>query len=106
MMEWQDIDSAPRDGTPFLALNSDFEVWVAKYEQRHGRLCFRQNHWRDSYKYIVREIDGCEWRHYSQDFGRDNSGWTNHWSLWTKGYEFQPTHWLPLPHPPKEQPHD
>ena len=98
---WQPIETAPRDGRPFIALNKDSEVWVAKYD-RHGRINFRSNYWRDSYKYTTRMIDGQEWRLYDTDFGNEHSMWTNHWSLWIKGYEFEPTHWRPLPAQPSE----
>lgn len=100
-MEWLPIESAPRDGTPFTALNHDREVWVAKYDPR-GRLYFRSHGWRDSYRYTTRQIDGEEWRKYDRKWEDDNSGWTDHWSLWTKGYEFAPTHWMPLPPPPEK----
>lgn len=98
---WQDISTAPKDGAPFLALNHDSEVWVAKHD-KYGRICFRSHYWRDSYKYTTQEIDGQEWRLYDTEYEEKHSKWTNHWSLWIRGYEFAPTHFMPLPPPPEK----
>ena len=68
-MEWQPIETAPRDGTHVLI-------------------------------YVPGWINGSEARYL------DDEGWwlanndpTDHW-----GEQQHPTHWMPLPNPPKEQP--
>ena len=75
MMEWKDIESAPRDGTAMLL--------ACPY---NGRVCF----------YI--------------------GGWHLGLNIWAKGFFMTKifpdhmqgwfSHWMPLPPPPKEQPHD
>ena len=71
-MDWQTIDTAPKDGTAFLG-------WLA---ERQG--------------YVARQ-DVC----------------ISSWSEWGGGVwtvnghtstASQPTHWMPLPFPPKDQP--
>ena len=57
-MEWQPIETAPRDGQAILAWDEN-ETWEIAYRQR-GK-----------------------------------------WRYGPKGYSFNPTHWMPLPDPPK-----
>lgn len=101
-MDWQPIETAPKDGT-FIALNRDEEVFVAKYDQ-HGRLCFRANRLYSPEKFTVHEIDGRRLLEKDEQFTTDNEEWRNDWVLWTRGYEFAPTHWMPLPTPPEDRP--
>jgi hypothetical protein len=92
MQEWQPIETAPRDGTPFVALNADLECHVAKFDD-DGRMCRRSHQQRFAQTHIVRGDDKIL---KDEQFSFDTS-----WSLWTRGYDFEPTHWQPLPSPPK-----
>lgn len=68
MSEWMPIESAPKDGTKFLAWR-DHEVAEA---------------------YVIQRDDGEVWT-----FGRTSA----HVSVFPSN---KPTHWQPLPAPPKE----
>ena len=98
-MEWQPIKTAPKDGTPFIALNHDLEVWVAKYDV-HGRINFRTNERHEPRSFAIRNIDGMEYLREDKAFAEANECWRNDWCIWTRLYEFDPTHWMPLPAPP------
>ena len=71
MMEWRDIESAPRDGWPVL-------------------LFARCQH---------ATASGIVVGWYLED-----RGWTE--LSFTSPVGIVPSHWMPLPSPPKEQPHD
>lgn len=101
MAEWQPIETAPKDGRPFLALNKDKEVWVAKYIE--GRLAFRTNGRYEPRTYehkpmpdgsIGLVLAGTMGENYAKD------SWRSDWTYWTRLYEFAPTLWLSLPEPP------
>jgi len=104
MGEWRTIDSAPLDGTVFLSLNHDREVWVAKYAQESPpRLCYRTNRLHEPKSFAVKMFDGEQWTKEDKEFAVANEAWMNSWTYWSRGYDFKPTHWMPLPPPPKEQ---
>jgi hypothetical protein len=70
---WQDIATAPRDGTPFLALWPYHKDWQSAFETRWDA--------------------GEDWT------GGDAPGWYAHgWGHILDGYS--PTHWMPLPASP------
>jgi hypothetical protein len=90
----------PREGVPFLALNHDREVWVAKWlPAPANRMAFRTNRlWETSSHEIVTLPDGREAK--VEQWAKEQ--WASDWTLWTRRYEFNPTHWMPLPEPPDE----
>lgn len=99
-MGWQTIDSAPRDGTPFLALNHDCEVWVARADREDPqRWVFRKNELLEPRAFRVHHIGGKELLEQYDDGRREE--WRSVWCYWTRGYKFSPTHWLVLPAPPQ-----
>lgn len=55
---WRDIESAPKDGTDILVVESHGEMWVVRW-----------------------------------------IGWCESWNAYDQ--KIDPTHWLPLPEPPK-----
>lgn len=85
MSEWQPIETAPKDGTEIIGCFSDnygyqdeptvFGPWTIRW---------KGNMWVSSW-------DGYGVIEYMGDFGTDY-----------KTPDVQPTHWLPLPEPPKE----
>lgn len=97
-MTWQLIGTAPKDGTSFWALNKDGELWVARYFEEE-RIAFRFHQLRVSTSHEVIKLgDGREAR--VENMKRHKETWEDRWTLWTRGYEFDPTHWtaiLPLP---------
>lgn len=89
MGEWQDISTAPKDGTPILAYGG-----AAGYNSDYGSWNPAPLRYPAPSKYVViwREGESTEraiWRFCSYD-----SGYYGEWE--------EPTHWLPLPKPPKD----
>lgn len=77
MSEWQPIETAPRDGTEFIALSP-------------------------------KGVSRCKWADVDWDehpLGRVYKWWINpDDEFWFEdGPHDAPTHWMPLPNPPKEQ---
>ena len=99
-MKWQPIETAPKDGTTFLALNHDREVWAAKID-KYGRALFRTNALSEPRRYEIVRHNGEELLREDKQYAKDNEHWASNWTIWTRGYEFKPTHWMPLPPPPE-----
>jgi len=98
-MEWQDIETAPKDGRRFLALNHDGEVWVCRFS-KDGRLCYRTNTLRESTVHVERELaDGT--RGWVRDDARGKEQWFSSWTMWSRGYDFAPTMWIGFEEPPQ-----
>lgn len=97
MTDWQDMSTAPKDGTEFLALQ-DGEIYVARYTKQ-GELSWRTHTRREpaSYRQIDTEMDGQPVR----ALVPINEPWPeyfeHHWTTWTRGFDFKPTGWLPAP---------
>lgn len=108
--EWQSIETAPRDGTQVLAVCVNNCSGPCAYTDTDpsGRLCLYHAHAEG----LSHTDDGfalIQW----------GGGWSDTWEdgggcmpdFWfVCGTEFEqvanPTHWMPLPSPPKETPHD
>lgn len=102
MSEWKPIETAPKDGTVFLSLNHDLEVWVARYtDDPKPRITFRTNRLHEPRAFRVHEIDGKRLLEEDLEFAKKNEQWRSAWSIWSRGYDFKPTHWMPLPTPPE-----
>ena len=98
-MTWQPFETAPKYPARFLALNHDGEIWVATFT-KDDRLCFRTN-WRDEYTtHRERELDDGT-RGMVRDDAATVDKWRSSWTIWARLYDFKPTHWMPLPEPPK-----
>ena len=73
MSEWQPIETAPKDGTPILGFMPDAAIqWQIMPIEM---LDFGDD-------------DGPEWFQADRDDGR--------------ALDVEPTHWMPLPHPPSD----
>jgi len=76
-MDWQPIETAPRDGTPFLALN--------QFSDKEEPEVIQVQVWDDNEQGLVRYIPFVK---------RGISRPCIH---------LYPTHWMPLPQPPKDR---
>lgn len=89
--------TAPTDGTPFLAVQ-DRELYVAKYDQ-HGRLMFRTHELRVAS--VHRIVDAVMDDQLVKAKVPVEEPWTetyeHNWTIWTRGFDFRPTHWCPVP---------
>lgn len=99
MSEWQPIETAPKDKA-FIALNHDGEIFPAKYIE--DRLVYRLNSRREPRKFEIRMIDGERLLKEDEGYAMKNERWCSEWAYWSRLYEFEPTHWIPLPAPPPE----
>jgi len=95
---WQSIETVPRDGTQFFALNHDGEIWRCKYDE-YGRLAYRTNHRMERKKWRLHDCDGVEHR----ELIEENESWQSAWTFWSRMYEFRPTHWVKIPQLPATQ---
>lgn len=96
-MTWQPIDTAPTTGVEFLAFQEG-EIYVARFtEEAKPRLCFRTHTLFESKHYANVEIDFKGER--VEALVPINQPWKevfeHSWTIWTRGFGFQPTHWAP-----------
>ncbi len=86
MSEWQDISTAPKDGTRI-------DLWVPDARYPVGGFRIAECFWREV---PLRRDDAGKW-----EMGH---GWVNEIEGRVDEW-FEATHWQPLPHPPKENEH-
>ena len=86
-MDWQPIETAPRDGTPIL-------MWLAKKIERHypadglcDNICIGLYH---HGRWSAVEVEDCG------SMGGEYTGWMSDWCH----LDVAPTHWMPLPEAP------
>ena len=90
MMEWQAIETAPKDGSKIL---------LAKYglSTDTGDLAFGSDEWKICFFEEARRKWGLWWCVAGH--------WSTRWNNWNDGVEpsglADPTHWMPLPPPPE-----
>ncbi|MET1083783.1 MAG: hypothetical protein ABWY12_12165 [Burkholderiales bacterium] len=95
---WQAFETAPKDGTVFLALNHDHEVWVCKFID--DRIVYRTNGRYEPRKFTNVTVDGETLLREDVQFAKDGECWRSDWTFWSRLYRFAPICWLPLPKPP------
>lgn len=71
--QWQPIETAPKDGTRILIYQPDGQ-WKSRRDRR------------------LEYIDVAYWH---------TPGNPEHPGFWTGGLTYRPTHWMPLPEPPR-----
>jgi hypothetical protein len=75
VMEWQPIETAPKDGTPILVWRKAGIVWLA--------------YWNDSFLHVQSDQHMPAWVVFDCE------------DPWFSETYQSPTHWQPLPEPPK-----
>lgn len=82
-MNWQPIETAPRDGTPILIWQPDADAYFGP-----------RNSWRNKHADPMQYFDDARW---AIGYWRPwpNGGWGNR-----NATVVNPTHWMPLPPPP------
>ena len=96
-MKWEPIDTAPKDGSYVILAR-----WFDLDGETYPVVTF--GHWLEGYGDASDEMGIC-------------SGWNDHhYTEFDPGRDFgnpdfmrpprQPTHWMPLPAPPEQEPHD
>jgi len=81
-MEWQPIETAPKDGTKVLIVNSDGAIDVAGYVVQ----------WDEHSELVRKARDGDVYRTVREDTG-----------YWDTETAYWPTHWMPLPEAPNAE---
>ena len=103
MSEWQPIETAPKDGTRFLAAQNG-EVYEARYtDDPKPRLTFRTHFLfvEERHRVITTTLDGRTVEAKVETEKPWTETFRHDWTLWTRGFDFNPTHWMPLPEAPK-----
>jgi hypothetical protein len=92
-MSWQPIETAPKDGTEIM-LFAPVQIFQGKPTSERVTL----GHWLHEEPYIHEHRD-LQGRFVDQDESEGYDGWLS----WDGGFteENPPTHWMPLPEPPK-----
>jgi len=75
--EWQDISAAPKDGTEIITVVSGFRSTLGWF-------------------------DGENWTNHDNELNINDAP-PEIVEVWGEEYGYSPTHWMPLPQPPKEQ---
>jgi hypothetical protein len=94
MVDWQPIETAPKDGTPIL-------LWAAR--QRVDS-CGAFSDFNDPHVHVAAWVDepfsaaGLPPGHWEGDAVTLECGGED---TWTAAIYLAPTHWMPLPQPPK-----
>ena len=81
-MEWQQIETAPKDGTKVLIVNDEGAMAVAGYVEQ----------WDERTEFVRKAKDGDVYRTV-----RDECGY------WDTDSAYCPTHWMPLPDAPNAE---
>ena len=87
MSEWQPIETAPRDGVPV-------DLWLgnAEFPRRETDATFR------------RASDSEWWVHGGDGLDDPNTCYWFNGMGWPLRGDTEPTHWMPLPQPPRSEP--
>lgn len=80
-MDWQPIETAPKDGTEIIGFRPDQGVFVFRWA------------WME--EFVPKDQNGDPTEDYDDAFA---CWWHDRWD-WLEG-ELRPTHWMPLPAPP------
>jgi hypothetical protein len=95
---WRPIETAPKEhGAQFFAWQ-DGEVYVVRVgDEPDNRWAWRTHGRRteSEHRIIDAEMDGKAVK--AAVLINERDIFEHNWTLWTKGFDFVPTHWMPLP---------
>ena len=93
MENWQSIETAPKDGTRFIAKIGE-AIYAAYYN--NGRFCWIMHSNQSAGRiYQKINIDGIDYQKEIQP--EKEANYQPEAKIWVKGFEDKPTHWMPLP---------
>lgn len=90
--EWRLIETAPKDGTPFLALIGGIP-YKARYDEHGIFIWYMHSNHANGASYRVHEINGVEMLEKTKDEEYDYRPTT---MIWKRGFNDTPTHWKRL----------
>lgn len=91
--EWQDIASAPKDGSTFLCMISGLP-YAARYDKNGRFIWFWHDDAAEGPSYIVHNKDGKRLLEVLKP--KDDARYIIQGHLWVNGFDEKPTHWMPL----------
>ena len=100
-MDWQPIETAPKDGTPFLAWISGLP-YAAKYDEDGRFIWYWHSDTAFGPSYQIHTIDGK--RLLEETKPQDPHKFEVQGHLWVNGFDDNPTFWTPLDKPPEPVP--
>jgi len=96
---WRPIETAPQDGTLFLAFQ-DGEVYVSRFTpDRKPRLTYRTHKLmvHSRHRVIDAKMDGQPVKAHVEVEKPWKEEFRHDWTLWERGFDFNPTAWSPMP---------
>lgn len=98
-MQWQKIETAPRDGVHFYAL-IDGLPYLSYFDEFGRFIRITHTNHATGKAWVVHVIDGKELLELVNKGEPDNYQQSN--LIWQSGFDHKPTHWMPLPPTPAD----
>lgn len=96
---WQPIETAPKNRVKFWALMDDLP-YIAMYDEDERFLWLNHSNIATGASYKIHNING---KRLLEETKKEEYNYQKQWNIWKLGFEHTPTHWMPLPLPPKAQ---
>ncbi|MFA9286447.1 hypothetical protein ACCQ08_16785 [Comamonas sp. SY3] len=97
---WQPIETAPRDGTHFLALIGGLP-YEARFDEQGRFIRFIHTNIAPGAVWKIHHQGGRELR--EQHLPPEEPRYVPTGMIWQNGFDFKPSHWAPLPVAPKQE---
>lgn len=96
---WMSIETAPKDGTLFYSL-IDGIPYMSKYDKYGRFIWLNHSNIGQGASYKIHNING---KRLLEEVSEKKYNYQKEWTIWKKGFDFIPTHWMPLPTPPESE---